>query len=234
MSTEMGHDGTGWLGSSLYDSIPPLQVSLSAFKGYEGSGIHEGSLKLTKGNKRQEYGIFFQYQSHELLSSSALTFSIRRHASDMLRGSVDVHWLQAGVTGLKTDHELSISWDLLMMPVPWMNTMVSYNHKPARCIPNRGMSLTCPSWSGSLRFIIQDEAFLHGGVMCRDGFAPDWAVGFGFKGGKHADITMTRFSLTRALNTSFGIHYLDWHFLWTIRWHPYLGLSGGSVLAWAF
>jgi len=233
-SSELGHDGTGWFGSSLYDSIPHIQISLSAFRGYEGTDIREGVIELISGKKNQGYGFIIQFQGHELLSSQAMTFFYRRYVSDMLRGSVEIHGIRAGITGMRADNELSVSWELLMMPASWMNTVIAYHHKPARSFPEKVISLTCPSWSGSLRFLIKDEAFLQGGVMCRDGFAPEWAAGFGFKGGMYTDITMTRFSLTRALNASFGIHYRDWKFQWIFRWHPYLGLSGGSALVWAF
>lgn len=234
MSSECGRDGTGWLYSSLYDSTHITCLSVSGFRGYEGIGLHEGCLEFMIGKSYQAYGFIIRHQTHELLSSQILTCFFQQYASDMLRGSVHVHWLRAGITGRKADHELSVSWELLMTPASWMYTMVTYEHRPARSFPKRNMNLTSPSWAGSLRLIIQDEAFLQGGVMCRDGFPPDWSIGFGFRGGKSTDITMTRFSLSQALNASFGFQYKDWHVQWIIRWHPYLGLFGGSVLAWSF
>jgi hypothetical protein len=233
-SSELGSNGTGWLDSSLYDSIPQTIVSLSGFRGYEGTDIHEGVLEFMKGINNQGYGFLIRHQTHELLTSQSCTIFFRRHATPLLRGAVEIHLLRACITGSKPDHELSLSWELIMIPASWMYTRVSYIHKPARSFPEKDMHISVPSWSGSLRFIVHDEAFLQGGVMCRDGFLPDWSAGFGFKGGKYINLTMTRFSLSRALNTSFGLHYRDWHIQWIIRWHPYLGLSGGSAFAWVF
>jgi hypothetical protein len=233
-SNVMDQGENRWYGSVFSDSLPVFRASILAFRGYPGTDINEGGVIFVRGKGTQAMGLDCRFQFHELLSSQAFSVIYYCHISELLMGALSGTWNRSGPKTSPSYHELSLSWCLIFKPVPWLDTSVSYKGKPSYTFPEKKVNLTSPGWSGHVRFIVPGEAYISTGVLCYDGFYPEWTTELGFNGGAYTTWSLSWFSLSRSVNGSFKIIQHPWTLTWICRWHPLLGLSGGSVLSRSF
>lgn len=215
------------------DSIPVFTASVMAFRGYPETDIGEGGFNITRGKERNALGLNCRFQFHELLSSQAFSVLYRRKFSDLLMGELSGRWFRTEPQRAPPCHELSLSWRLRLHPAPWLNTTILYEGEPSLAFPDKRIKLTSPWWGGYIRFIVPNEGYISAGVICTEHLYPDWLVGLGFYAGTHTALSMSWFNLSRSLNATLKIQYLSWTFTWIVRWHPLLGLSGGSVFSYS-
>ncbi|MCD6234552.1 MAG: hypothetical protein J7K63_05905 [Candidatus Marinimicrobia bacterium] len=234
-SRTIGRDGLAWLDITLFtDSLLVNSQNTCRIRGYHTPFIKEGGFQVLNYKKTSSVGLDCSFQFHDLLASQEFDTQIIRHFTSQLTGYLALNWTRASTPETKAVHAFSLSWRLLLHPVPEFYTSLGYSFIPVLTLPKGGPALNTPAWFGTFGLDILPEFYLTAGVYCRDGFSPDWGWGTTFSAGQFTAWHAAWFSLSRALHASFSLSYRSWSFQWQCRWHPSIGLCYGSSVSREF
>lgn len=228
-SHAMGRSGLAWLDITPFtDSTDVSSKNTYIIRGYHTPFIREGGLGFLHKKKKNTVGLDCTFQFHELLASQTFDLQMTRNLTPYLAGYLSLNWTRASPAETRTAHEFSLSWRLLLHPIPDFYTSLGYDFLPGFTLPKARLILNSPAWFGTIGKRLLSEVYLTAGVYCRDGFPPDWGWGWSFNPGSFTAWNAAWFSLSRAFHASFSLFYRSWSFQWQCRWHPSLGLCYGS------
>ncbi|MDK2976237.1 MAG: hypothetical protein PWP06_712 [Candidatus Marinimicrobia bacterium] len=234
-SHAMGQHGLAWLDLTLFtDTLNMSSQNTCVIRGYHTSFIKEGGFQIRHKKKKITVGLDGSFQFHNLLASQDFALQMTRHLTPHLAGFVSLNWTRASPAEARTVHEFSLSWRLMLHPLPDFYTSLGYDFLPGLSLPKERFTLNSPAWFGTIGKRFLSELLLTAGVYCRDGFLPDWGLGASFNPGPFMACNTAWFSLSKAVHASFSLFYRSWSFQWQCRWHPSVGLCYGSSVCREF